>query len=152
MNGDLKYALYRHGKGLKQRVEDLLNASGVYLSKGKGFKELQQFQEYLSDYKIIVYDGLNPDRLVFRGNPNSAKKLYLLYDQDSGHYNVVTNIKAAMAKRYICNGCDTLYDLNINVTKFAPCVPLHHPVLKIRLSIVVHVTDDFSVRSVTRII
>jgi hypothetical protein len=54
--------------------------------------EAQQFQEYLSDYKIIVYSGLSPD-----GNSDSANKLYLLYDQDSGHYNVITNIKASMA-------------------------------------------------------
>jgi len=33
----------------------------------------------------------------------SAKKLYLLYDRDSGHYNVITNVKGAMAKKYICN-------------------------------------------------
>ena len=41
-----------------------LNASGVDLSKGGGFKELQQFQEYISVNKIIVYSGLSPDRLV----------------------------------------------------------------------------------------
>jgi hypothetical protein len=49
---------------------------------------------------------------MFRGNSLSAKKLYLLYNSDSGHYNVITNIKAAMAKRYICNACDTLYDFS----------------------------------------
>jgi hypothetical protein len=32
--GDPKYALYRHGKRMKKPVEDLLNASGVNLSKG----------------------------------------------------------------------------------------------------------------------
>ena len=64
VNDDPKYALYRHGKYMKKPVEDLLNASGVDLSKGGGFKELQQFQEYISVYKIIVYSGLSPDRLV----------------------------------------------------------------------------------------
>jgi hypothetical protein len=58
----------------------------------------------------MVYDWLRTDRLIFSGNSLSAKKLYLLYDSDSGHYNVITNIKAAMSKRYICNACDTLYD------------------------------------------
>jgi len=37
---------------MKKPVEDLLNASGVELSNGGGFKDLQQFQEYLSDYKL----------------------------------------------------------------------------------------------------
>jgi hypothetical protein len=48
---------------------------------------------------------------------HSAKKLYLLYDSDSGHYNVITNIKGAMTKKYICNGWDTLYDNSHNCDK-----------------------------------
>jgi hypothetical protein len=79
----------------------------VDLSNGGGLDELRQFQEYLSDYKILVYDGLYPDRLIFSGNSLSNKKLYLLYDPETNHYNVITNIKAAMAKQYMC---DALYD------------------------------------------
>jgi hypothetical protein len=82
-----------------------------------GFEELRHFQEYLSDYKISVFDGLNPDRVLFSGNSISAKKLYLLYDRDSGHYNVITNLKGALAKKYICNGCDTLYDFRLKCDK-----------------------------------
>jgi len=55
-----------------------------------------------------VFDGLNTDRVMFSGNSLSAKKLYLLYDRDFDHYNVITNLKGAMANRYICNGCDTV--------------------------------------------
>jgi len=149
-NNDSKYVSYRHGWCLEKPVEELLNASGVDLSNGGGFKELQQFQEYLSDYKIIVFDGLYPDRVMFSGNSLSTKKLYLLYDRNNEHYNVITNLKGAMAKRYICNGCNTVRK-NTSVTKFAPCVLLRRPVLKISPSIVL-VTDGFSVRSVSRII
>jgi len=78
----------------------------VDLSNGGAFEEFQQFQQYLSDYKIIVFDGFYPDRVMFSGNSLSAKKLYLLYNWDSGHYNGITKLKAAMAKKYICNGCD----------------------------------------------
>jgi hypothetical protein len=87
-----------------------LKASGVDLTDGAGLEELGQFQEYLSDYKFLVFDGLRPDKVIFSGKSLSAKKLYLLYDRDSGQYNVITNLKAAMAKNYIGNGCDTLYD------------------------------------------
>ena len=41
------------------------------------------------------------------GNYQSNKKLYLLYD--SGQYNVITNFKVAIVKKYICNAFDTLY-------------------------------------------
>jgi len=110
VNGDSKYDSYKHGKGLKKPVEKLLKDSGVDLSNGGGFKELQQFQQYLSDYKIIVFGGLYPDRVMFSRNSLSAKKLCLLYDRNNDHYNVIINLKGAMKKRYICNGCDTLYD------------------------------------------
>jgi len=105
---DPKYKSYRDCYNFKQPVQDLLSASGVKLTNDGGLNELEQFQIYLSDYKIIVYDGLNPDRVIFSGNYLSNKKLYLLYN--GGHYNVITNFKSAMAKRYICNACDTLYD------------------------------------------
>jgi hypothetical protein len=60
VNNDTKYASYRQGNGLRQPVEDLLKASGVDLSNGGGLEELEQFQQYLSDYKNIVFDGLQP--------------------------------------------------------------------------------------------
>jgi hypothetical protein len=60
VNSDPKYELYRHGKGLNKHVEDLLKASGVDLSNGGGLEELEQFQNYLLVYKIVVFDGLNP--------------------------------------------------------------------------------------------
>ena len=53
-------------------------------------------------------DGLSPDRIFFSGNSLSNMILYVIYD--SGHYNVITKLKAAMAKRYVCNACDKLYD------------------------------------------
>jgi len=94
---------------LKKPVVEILKASNVDLSNGGDFEGLRQFQQYISDYKIIVFDGLYPDRVMFSGNSLSAKKLYLLYDRDSGHYNIITYLKGSMAKRYISNGCDTLY-------------------------------------------
>ena len=75
VNGDPKYPSYRDGRSLKKTVEDLLKVSGVDLRYAGGFKELQCFQEYLSDYKIIVFDGQNPDRVMFSGNSVSSKKL-----------------------------------------------------------------------------
>ena len=63
---------------MKKPVEDLLKASGVDLSNGGGSEELEQIQEYHSDYKIAVFDGLNPDRVMFSGNSLSDKKFLCL--------------------------------------------------------------------------
>jgi hypothetical protein len=152
-NRDPKYELYRHGNCWKKPVEDILKASGFDLTNGGGIEDIRQLQEYLSDYKIVVFDGLRSDRVVFSGNSLSAKKLYLLYDSEGGHYNVITNLKAAMAKKTICTGCDILYEkTHTTVTKPAPCVLLHHPLLMIRPSIVLNATGTFCARNAFRII
>ena len=80
---DPKYKSYSNSYQDKP-VEYLLKASGIDLSNGAGLEELQHFL--------------------------SAKKLYFLYDSD-GYYKVITNIKVAMAKTYVCNACETSYDL-----------------------------------------
>ena len=98
VNGDPKYQSYRDGRGLIKPVENFLKSSGVYLSNGGGFEEFRKFQDKLSDYKIIVFYGFNPGRVMFSGNSRSAKKLPSLYDRDNEHYNVITNPKGAMAK------------------------------------------------------
>ena len=98
------------GKGLKNPVEEHLDASGVDLSNGGGLEELSNFKNTSRTTNFFVFDGLSPDKLIFSGNSLAAKKLYLLYYPDSGHHNVITNMKAVMAKNYICNACDVLYD------------------------------------------
>jgi hypothetical protein len=41
---------------LEKPVEELLKSSGVDLSDGGVLEELEQFQDHLSDYKIIMTD------------------------------------------------------------------------------------------------
>jgi len=78
VNGDPNYKSYRNGYGLHKPVEELLKASGVDLCNGGGLEQFRQFQQYLSGYRIIVFDGLYPDRVMFSGNFLSAIKLHLL--------------------------------------------------------------------------
>jgi hypothetical protein len=49
VNGDQNNISYSNGRGIRTLVEDLLEASGVALSNGGGFREFRQFQEYLTD-------------------------------------------------------------------------------------------------------
>ena len=73
---------------------------------------LKNFSSFKTTSRIIklLFDGLRPDRLIFSGNSHSTKKMYLLLNSDNADYNVITNINAAMVKKFICNACDTLYD------------------------------------------
>jgi len=59
---------------------------------------------------------------MFSGYSRSTKKLHLLYDLENEQYNVITNLKGAMAKQYICSGCDTLYNFIYKCDKVSsPC-------------------------------
>jgi len=78
ISGDTKYKSHRNGYGLKQAVQDPLNASGVNLTNSGGLNEPEQFQNYLSEYKTIMYHDLSTDRVIFEANSLSNKKLYLL--------------------------------------------------------------------------
>ena len=151
VNGDPKYPSFRDGRGMKKPVEDLSKVSGVNLCNAGGFKELEQFQEYLSDYKIIVYDGLNPDRVMFSGNSVSSKKSYLLYDSKDRHYNVITNLKAAMAKRYKCTARDALCENTHKCDKAFSLCTGRTPCTEDQKLYVIHAAGSFSVRSVSRI-
>jgi len=127
VNSDPKYKSYRLGRCLNKPVEDLLKASGVDLYNGGGLEELQQFQDYFSDYKIVVSDGLSPDRLIFSGNSLSAKKLYLLFYSDNGHYNVIPTLRQLWLRGTYVTRVTLSTTTHSNVTKPAPCVLLHDP-------------------------
>jgi hypothetical protein len=43
--------------------------------------------------------------LSLTGKFNAKKIIHLLYDDTTRHYHLITNVTAAMAKRYVCNGC-----------------------------------------------
>jgi hypothetical protein len=114
------------------------------------FENLNGFKNTFLITKLL-FDGLHPDRVMFTGSSLSAKKLYLLYDRDNGHYNVITNLKVAMSKSiYVTRVTHTTFQTSM--TEFASCVLLRHPVVEISSCIVLHVIDGFSVRSVFKII
>jgi len=108
VNSDPKHQSHKDGYVLKKLLEYLLKSSVFHLTNGGGLQEFRQFQDHHSNYKIVVFDGLNPDMFMFRGNSHSTKKLVLLYDRDIENYNVITNLMGAMEKEYICKGCDML--------------------------------------------
>ena len=94
---------------MKTPVQDPLKLPVWIYLMTEILKNLSSFRSTFQTKKI-VFDGLNPDRVMFNGNSFQTKKLYLLHNAYTWHYNVITNIKAAMAKKYMCNACDTLYD------------------------------------------
>jgi len=101
---DPNYKAYIRGyKKILPKVYELLQASGDDLGRGGGIPELQAFQCHLSQYRIVVYSGLRCDNIMFDGQVATPQRINLLYDDQ--HYLVITNLTAAMAKRYVSPAC-----------------------------------------------
>ena len=64
------------------------------------------FQELFREYKIDVYHSLNCDNIMFEGQVRAAKRLNTLHDDVERHYYVTANLTGAMARRYVCKGCN----------------------------------------------
>ena len=101
MNKDPNYQSYRKGNEIRPVVASLLETTGIDLTNGGGIPELIRFQEHFHEYKIVVYDGLNCDSILFEGQVEYPKRINLLYDDANRHYHVITNLTGAMAKKYV---------------------------------------------------
>jgi len=108
MNKDPNYQSYRKGckKKIRPVVASLLETTGIDLTNGGGIPEIIRFQEHFREYKIVVYDNLHSDSILFEGRVESPKRINLLYDDVNRHYHVITNLTGAMAKRYVCRACN----------------------------------------------
>ena len=102
---DPNYKSYRNGNKILQKVEHLLQTTGIDLQHGGGIRELQRFQDHFSEYRIVVYGGLNCGDIIFDGQGTSEKRISLLYDVNR-HYHVIANLTGATVKRCVCKGCN----------------------------------------------
>jgi len=87
-------------------VEKLLETLDIYLSGGAGIPKLVRFQKRFREYKIVVYRDLSCDDIIFEGRVDSTKRLNILYDDVERHYHVIAKLTGAMAKRFVCEGCN----------------------------------------------
>lgn len=97
------------GKRQDQEAQKLIADAGVTIPpEGAGVEELQQFQHYLTNYQIIVYNYGTKGRDILYQGPESLKRLNLLHHD--GHYNVITSLTSAFCCRYYCCVCCVPFD------------------------------------------
>jgi hypothetical protein len=106
LTNDPDYIAYRKGRKNHPVVDRLLKVTGIDLTQGGGYPELIRFQEHYKDYRIVVYDGLDCDSIMYDGLIETANRINLVYDRETRHYHVIANLTGAMAKKYVCNGCN----------------------------------------------
>ena len=104
-DGHPNYQSFRKGNKIRPVVGSLLETTGINLTHGGGIPELIRIQEHFHEYKIVIYDSLHCDKIIYEGHVDSPKRINLLYDYVTRHYHVIRNMTGAMAKRYVCRAC-----------------------------------------------
>jgi hypothetical protein len=67
-----EYNLYHRGCRIRPVLENLLQTIGIDLQYDGSMSELERFQEYFKEYRI-VYGGLNCEDIIFDGRVDSEK-------------------------------------------------------------------------------
>ena len=109
---DPKYAQIRNSNRPVQleRALDLHQAANVHLGPC-GIDEVKLFQNYLSNYQIIVVSGDHDNSIIYPPQPpdTDEKPTINLYFHNN-HFDVITSIPGFLNKSYFCHRCHKAYD------------------------------------------
>ena len=90
---------------------DLHQAANVPL-RPCGLNEVKLFQQYLSNYQIIVVSGDHNNSIIYPpqppANPDPEKSIYLYFH--SNHFDVITTLPGFLNRSYFCHRCHKTYD------------------------------------------
>jgi len=106
VDNDSNYKSYHDGWKIRPVVKNLLETTDIDLINGAGIPELTTFQEQFREYKIVVYQVLSCDSIMFEGHVESSKRLNQLYDVVGRHYHGITKQTGATARQYVCKACN----------------------------------------------
>ena len=95
----------------RERAFDLHEAANVPLGPC-GLKEVDLFQQHLTNYQIIVVSGDQNNTIIYPtkppANPNPEKSIYLYYQ--ANHFDVITKLPGFLNTSYFCHQCHKGYD------------------------------------------
>ena len=92
-----------------ERALDLHEAANVPLGPC-GIAEVKLFQNYLTNYQIIVVSGDHNDSIIYPPQPpgTDEKPTINLYFHDN-HFDVITSIPGFLNRSYFCHRCHKSY-------------------------------------------
>ena len=93
-----------------ERALDLHEAANVPLDPC-GIDEVKLFQNYLSNYQIIVVSGDHNNSIIYPPQPpdTDEKPIISLYFHDN-HFDVITKLPGFLNKSHFCHRCHKCYD------------------------------------------
>lgn len=83
--------------------------------EGCGYNEIDKFQSYYDNLgiAILVFDSEsfgNGDTILYDGRKEFLEnKIYILYNEEARHYDVILNLSAAVSSRFFCEYCNKKY-------------------------------------------
>ena len=97
-----------------ERALDLHQAANVPLGPC-GIDEVKLFQNYLSNYQIVVVSGDHNNSIIYPPQPpgTDEKSTISLYFHNN-HFDVITSIPGFLNKSYFCHRCHKCYDKTID--------------------------------------
>ena len=112
IENDPKYSQIRHSKRHIQleRALDLHQAANVPLGPC-GMNEVKLFQNYLTNYQIIVVSGDHNNSIIYPPQPpgTDEKPTINLYFHNN-HFDVITKLPGFLNRSYFCHRCHKSYD------------------------------------------
>ena len=95
-----------------ERALALHQAASVPFDIPCGLKEVDLFQQHLTNYQIIVVSGDQNNTIIYPhhppANPNPEKSIYLYYQ--ANHFDVITKLPGFLNTNYFCHYCHKGYD------------------------------------------
>ena len=95
-----------------ERALALHQAAHVPFDIPCGLKEVDLFQQHLTQYQIIVVSGDQNNTIIYPHkpppNPNPEKSIYLYYQ--ANHFDVITTLPGFLITNYFCHQCHKGYD------------------------------------------
>ena len=109
---DPQYKQIRDSRGHLQldRALGLHEAANVPLGSC-GMDEVKLFQQYLTNYQIIIVSGEHNDSIIYPLKPpgTDEKPTINLYFHDK-HFDVITTLPGFLNRSYFCHRCHKAYD------------------------------------------
>jgi len=102
VHNESNYKSYHDGWKIRLLVQNLIKMTCIDLTNGAGFLELARSQKHFGEYKILVYQAISCDNVMFERQVESSKRINLIYDEVDRHHHVIINPTSAMARRYVC--------------------------------------------------
>ena len=108
---------YNHIRDSKRQIQferalALHQAAHVPFDIPCGLKEVDLFQQHLTNYQIIVVSGDQNNTIIYPHkpppNPNPEKTIYLYYQ--ANHFDVITTLPGFLNTNYFCHQCHKGYD------------------------------------------